>query len=354
MLHTSPTSELSIAGQRVGHDFAPFVIAEVGVNHDGSVQRAYDLIDAAASAGAHAVKFQIFTAAELMSQASEFAGYQTATVAAATPTEMLRKFEFSVEGWQSVAAYTRARGLALIATPFSLSDVATLHLLGLDAVKIASPDVVNRPLLLAVAAMGKPMLISTGAATLAEVTNCHRWLSLAGAQHLFMHCVSSYPTSDADVNLCWIGELMRHFGGPVGYSDHSTDLLAGALAVAAGARVLEKHLTHDCRAAGPDHAASADPAMFAEYTAAVCRAALLVGKPGKHVLACEQDVRRVSRQSLITARAMLPGDVLTAADLRIQRPGTGIPAAELEATIGRSLKTHVAAGTPLTPDMLAA
>ena len=227
---------VKIGDRRLAPGHPTFVIAEIGVNHDGSVERAIQLVAAASEAGADAVKLQLFTAAGLMNGASEFAGYQRDRVADASPTAMLRRYELSPADMAVVVAEIRAAGLLPLATPFSPGDVAALSHLGLPAVKIASPDLVNRPLLACVAALGVPVLASTGAATLDEVSRTCGWLRKWRVPFALLHCISSYPVADADANLCWIAELAERFGVPVGYSDHATDELAGALAVAAGRR----------------------------------------------------------------------------------------------------------------------
>ena len=341
-----------------GHELAAgrptLVIAEIGVNHDGSVDRALELVAAAADAGADAVKLQLFTATGLMNAASDFAGYQRERVADADPAAMLRRYELSADDVATVVAEVRRRGLLPLATPFSPADVATVGRLGLPAVKVASPDLVNRPLLGCVAQLGVPVLASTGAATMAEVSRSCGWLRKWRVEFALLHCVSSYPVAADDAHLCWIGELAAKFGVPVGYSDHTTDLLAGALAVASGATVVEKHLTYDRNASGPDHSASFDPAQFRRYVTLVRRADALRGQPGKRVLPGEADVRRVSRQSLVAARDLEPGQVVAAGDVTVQRPGTGIPAADVARAVGRRTVGSIRRGTLLSWDMLAA
>lgn len=329
-----------------------FVIAEIGVNHDGSLRRALELVDLAAAGGADAVKLQLFRADQLMNGAAAFAGYQKERVDAASPADMLRQYELSADDTQRVVDAIRARGLVPIATPFSLADIATVEALDLPAVKIASPDVVNRPLLMRAAKTRRPLLVSTGAATIDEVNTAVEWLNDAGAAFALLHCVSSYPVPIESANLCWIGELAK-FGTPVGYSDHTTEPLAGALAVASGASIIEKHLTYDRGASGPDHAASADPIAFASYVRMIRQAEALRGVAGKHVLDIECDVRHVSRQSLVAARPLAVGQRVSEADLIVQRPGSGIPAADLTNAIGKRLRRDVSAGTMLSWDMLA-
>jgi sialic acid synthase SpsE len=328
------------------------VIAEIGVNHDGSLARALELVDHAHRAGADAVKLQIFRAQTLMHASTAFATYQLDRVQDATPTEMLQRYELPPEALEEVVEAIRDKGMLPIATPFSPDDVKQIDALRLPAVKIASPDLVNRPLLRHAAQLRKPLLISTGASTLAEIQATVGWLTDWKIPFALLHCVSSYPTPNADANLCWITELARRFDVPVGHSDHTTDVLAGPLAVAAGACIVEKHLTYDRSAPGPDHAASFDPAQFKQYVQLIRQAERLRGQGGRRVLPIEQDVRKVSRQSLVLRRPLNPGDCLREDDLTVQRPGTGIPAADINKVIGQKLTKPAAAGALLTWDML--
>lgn len=344
---------MNVAGREIGPQAPTFVIAEIGVNHDGSVERALELVDVAARCGADAVKLQVFQARMLMHGSGQFAAYQKQQCDDADPAAMLRKYELSGADLRRVVAAIRQRGMAPLATPFSLPDVDTVAELNLPAIKIASPDLVNKPLLAAAARLGVPMFASTGAATLDEVRTAADWLTQWRAPFALLHCVSSYPTPNDAANLRWIAELAAAFNVPVGYSDHTTEMLAGALSVAAGACVVEKHVTYDRAAQGPDHAASADPEQFAEYVRQIRLADVLRGQAGKRVLAAEEDVRRVSRQSLVLQADLAAGQRLSRAHLIIQRPGVGIPAASLEAAVGRVARTDLVAGTMLQWDMLA-
>ena len=347
-------NRLLIQSREISPTAPVLVIAEVGVNHDGRVDRALDLVDAAKAAGADAVKLQLFTADALMSPSCAFAQYQADRCAEASPQEMLRRYELSFEDFQRVVRAIREGGMFPLATPFSITDLTHAERLDLPAIKIASPDLVNRPLLHRAASLGKPLLISTGASTLEEIQATVTWLHEWRAPFALLHCISAYPAAERDANLAWIGELARRFAVPVGYSDHTTDSLAGALAVAAGACVIEKHLTYDRAAQGPDHAASTDPDQFRDYVRLIRRAEALRGRPGRRVLDCEQDVRKVSRQSLVLRTGRKTGDALREQDLVVQRPGTGIPAAELSKVIGKKLLAPCEAGQLLRWDMLAA
>ena len=344
-------AQIKIAQRTISVSNPTFVIAEIGVNHDGSTERALELVEIAARCGADAVKLQIFTATNLMHAQSQFAGYQQKQVTDADPSAMLRRFELSSQDLRRVVQAIRRRGMLPIATPFSLADVDVVADLDLPAIKIASPDLVNRPLLEKAATLGRPLIVSTGAATMDEIATTVGWMRETPLA--LLHCVSSYPTPTDQANLCWIGELSRRFALPVGYSDHTTEIISGSLAIAAGASIIEKHLTFDRSAPGPDHAVSADPDQFSQYIKLIRTAESLRGLPGKRVLDIEQDVRRVSRQSLVAARDLQPGQTLQQDDLIVQRPGTGISAADVSSAVGRRTARSIPRGTLLQWDMLA-
>jgi N-acetylneuraminate synthase/N,N'-diacetyllegionaminate synthase len=239
-----------------------------------------------------------------------------------------------------------------LATPFSLEDVEMVQSMGLPAIKIASPDVVNWPLLERSARAGVPLLVSTGAANLNEISSSVAWLRGWNARFALLHCISSYPTPREDANLCWIAELAERFNVPVGFSDHTTDTISGALAVAAGAVILEKHLTHDRAAPGPDHAASLDSEGFAEYVRLARMAEQMRGGGGKRVLEIERVVRQVSRQSIVTTRDLPARHRLEPHDLKVQRPGTGIPASAWPSIIGQRTSHAIKAGEMLSWQVL--
>jgi N-acetylneuraminate synthase/N,N'-diacetyllegionaminate synthase len=340
---------LEIGGRRVGDGERPFIIAELGVNHDGSVERALAMVDAAAAAGADAIKTQCFRADLLMSGASALAKYQ-ADAGERDPREMLRRLELDDAAMRAVVERARSRGVLAIVTVFSLELVETASAMGWHAYKFASPDITHRPLIERVASLGKPMLLSTGAASLDEAERAFGWVRELGAAErcAFFQCVSSYPARDEDASLGAIGVLRDALPCPVGYSDHTPGVDTGALAVCAGATILEKHLTYDRGAKGPDHAASLDPAQFAEYVRLAHRAGAMLGPRRKRVLESESDVRRVSRQSIVSTRALRAGERVTREMLTVKRPGTGLPPYQLDGVVGRTLARDVGADTPLT------
>ncbi len=327
------------------------VIAEIGVNHDGDLNTAHALILAAAQAGAQAVKFQLFRPKSLLSADAALAGYQAGQ--AASPHELLDTLALGAQSLAPLRDAAHAQDLAFVVTPFGPADVADLHTLGVDAVKIASPDAVNPLLLEAAAGLDRPLWVSTGTAHADELDAAahHATQSPHGA---LLQCVSAYPTPDHAAALGGITALRQRFPGlRVGYSDHTPDEDTGALAVAAGACLLEKHLTHDPAAPGPDHAVSLDPAALGRYIAAAHRAAVRLGPLAKTCQPVEADVREVSRQSLCAARNLPAGHRLVTGDLVVKRPGTGVPAADYRTTLGRTLARPVAQNHLLHPDDLA-
>lgn len=337
---------MKIGSHAIGQGQPVFIVAEIGVNHDGSVDRAVELVRHAKAAGADAVKLQVFCSDTLVHRSAEFAAYQKDRVGAAGPAEMLRQYELDDAALATIADAAAGLDIAVICTPFSRSDVSRAAAVS-AAIKIASPDIVNRLLLMDAIVTGLPMIVSTGATTAAEISSAVRWMSDQDAQFALLHCVSNYPVEEVDAQLCWIQELAE-YGVPVGYSDHVSDPVAGALSVAFGASIIEKHLTYDSSAAGPDHSASLEPAAMADYVRRIRQAERMMGRPGRRVLRCEEDVRRVSRQSLVLKANRQAGHTLTLEDLTTQRPGTGLSAELLESVLGRRLSRPVRGGDMLS------
>lgn len=330
-----------------------YVIAEAGVNHNGDLDTALRMVDVAVDAGADAVKFQCFRASALASRSAVTAAYQQVG-GALTQLELLERLELSDAQLERVRARCAQRGIEFLATPFSISDLRRITALGVRAIKIASTDINNAPLLEAACETGLPLLVSTGAATRMEIAEAVDWLRGwgAGERLCLLHCVSCYPAAVHILNLRAIAELGRAFAVPIGFSDHSVSPMAGAWAVSAGARVLEKHFTLDRRAPGPDHAMSLDPADLRHYVAAAreAEAALGEGRLGMHAL--EAETRRVSRKSLVAACSIPPNTPIRPEMLTIKRPDGGISPADMGRLIGRSLRVAVDADTVLTWDLL--
>lgn len=343
---------MRIGDRHIGRAHATYIIAEIGVNHDGSVERALELIDGAADAGADGVKLQVFSADLLMSRGSRLAAYQE-KAGERDPVAMLRRLELPLEALADLVARAHARGMHAIATIFSVDLVEPACAHAWDALKTASPDIVHEPLLRALASRGLPMIVSTGGASLDEVDRACEWLADARGRLALLQCVSAYPTPDDCAALGAIGELAEGTGLPIGYSDHTTREETGAIAVGAGACILEKHFTLDRGAPGPDHGASLEPDAFARYASLARLAHAMVGERRKGVLDIEREVREVSRQSLVLRRPLRAGERIDPADLACKRPGTGLAPWRLNEVIGRAAARDIPADTPLTEGDLA-
>lgn len=332
----------TIGAREVGPGRQCYVIAEAGVNHDGDFDDALRLIDVAADAGADAVKFQIFEAAKLTRRDAPTAAYQLAA-GGQSQQAMLAKLELAAVQFERLATRARRRGIDFLATPFGVDDLAVLRKLGAPAIKFASTDLNNVTLLQPATALGLPMILSTGAATAVEIDaavgRLREWD--VAERSLLLHCVSAYPTPPNAANLRAIAALAERTGMPVGYSDHTTLTTTGALAVACGACVLEKHFTLDRLRPGPDHAMSLSPGELAEYVARAREAESLLGGGHVGMSEIERDVRRVARKSLCYARRLVAGTRVTSEMLIAKRPGDGIGPDEIERVVGRELVADV-------------
>ena len=341
-------------GERLVGDQQPvLIIAEAGVNHDGSLEQALRLVDAAADAGADVVKFQVFRAAELVTAAAAAAAYQKAA-GACSQLEMLTKLELSDGEFARIRLHCRRRAIEFLATPFGPRDVDRLVGLDVQAIKIASTDLNNPPLLRRAAETGLPLLVSTGASTAEEIAASVARLREWGAVQrlILLHCVSGYPAPLEVANLRAIGALRRAHNVPCGFSDHTGSTQIAGWAVAAGACVLEKHFTLDRAAAGPDHDMSLDPVQLAEYVAAARRAEVALGSGEIGLTAVETDVRAVARKSVVAATRIPANTVLTPQLLTIKRPGGGIEPDQFDRVVGRRATADIAADTVLTWDLI--
>jgi N-acetylneuraminate synthase/N,N'-diacetyllegionaminate synthase len=330
------------------------VIAEAGVNHNGELALAHRLVDTAVEAGADAVKFQTFRADRVVCRGAPMAAYQrTRAATVESQLEMLGKLELDPASHQGLVAHCRRRGIMFLSTAFDRESVDLLDALDVSAFKIASGEITNLPLLEYIARKNKPILLSTGMSSLGEVESAVEVLRAAGAKEItLLHCTSAYPADPADANLRAMVNMGRAFGLPVGYSDHTLGVAVAMAAVALGAQVIEKHFTLDRSLPGPDHAASLDPQELRDLVAGIRAVECAMGDGIKRPTAGEADTQAVARRSVVTARAMRAGTVLTCDDLTLKRPGTGFPPGSLGDLIGRSLACDVAADELITPGML--
>jgi N-acetylneuraminate synthase len=336
---------------RVGkHSIGPglpcMVIAEAGVNHNGNLEMALRLVDAAAEAGADVVKFQTFKSEEVISPVAPKAAYQVQTTGAAeSQLEMVRKLELPPAAFATIDRHCRERGLLFLSTPFD-RDIA--------AFKIPSGEVTNLPFLTYVAKQRKPVIMSTGMSTLDEVAAAVKVVLAAGTGELaLLHCVSNYPALASSVNLRAMKTLEQRFGVPVGYSDHTEGIEISLAAAALGACIVEKHFTLDRTLPGPDHRASLEPRELAALVRGVRSIESALGDGRKVPAAEELNTAAVARRSLVAVRDLAAGTILTEENIVIRRPGTGLPPSTLPTVLGRRLRQDVAAGALLSLEMLA-
>ncbi|MEA3210623.1 MAG: N,N-diacetyllegionaminate synthase [Chthoniobacter sp.] len=348
-------TSLNIAGRQIGLGHPCFVIAEAGVNHNGSLDLARRLIDAAADAGADAVKFQTFQAEQLVTADAPKAIYQQQTTDAdESQFTMLKRLELDAPAHHELMAHTAARGLIFLSTPFDEPSADLLEALDLPAFKIPSGEITNFPLLEHVARKRRPIILSTGMSTLAEVEAAVAAIRGAGDGGLaLLHCVSCYPTAPIDANLRAMQTMTAAFPVPVGFSDHTLGTEVALAAVALGAQIIEKHLTLDRSLPGPDHAASLEPAEFKALLRGIRNVETALGHGRKEPALSEANTAAVARKSLIAARDLPAGEVLDATAIAIKRPGTGLAPARRGELVGRKTRIAVPAGTLFTLEMFA-
>jgi N-acetylneuraminate synthase/N,N'-diacetyllegionaminate synthase len=346
---------LHIGQHIIGEGDRCFVIAEAGVNHNGDIGLAHRLLDAAADAGADAIKFQTFKADKVVTAEAPKADYQkAATSAEESQLAMLQLLELSPTAHTELQAHAAERGLVFLSTPFDDGSADLLATLHVPALKIPSGEITNLPFLEYLAQKGLPILLSTGMSTLEEVRTAVTTLRTHGNTALaLLHCVSNYPAAPEDANLRAMQTMRDAFDVPVGFSDHSLGIEIALAAAALGACVLEKHLTLDRTLPGPDHTASLEPADFAAMVSGVRNIERALGHGRKEPAASEANTSAVARRSLIAARAIASGEVLGPDSIVIKRPGTGLAPALRAEVLGRKARVNIPAGTLLTWEMLA-
>lgn len=325
----------------------PFIIAEAGINHNGSLERAIDMVDAAHEAGAACIKFQAVDAAKLIAAGTPTAGYQARNTGKADMREMVRRLELSRADFGAIAARCAEIGIEFLCTAFDEDFIDGLIALGQKRIKIASGELTNRPSLERFARLGLPVLLSTGMANDGEVDEAVRCLKEAGARDItILQCTSLYPAPPALANLHAMVAMGRRHCVPFGYSDHTLDDHLAVAAVALGASVIEKHFTLDCSLPGPDHRASLEPEALRHMVLRLRETAEGLGSavkmPGPEELATAAIVRR----SWHATRALEAGTLVEADDLILKRPASGLPP---DVSLrGRRLKRSVAADQAIT------
>jgi N,N'-diacetyllegionaminate synthase len=326
-----------------------FLIAEIGVNHNGDIELAKKLIDAAKKSGADAVKFQTFSAKLLAAPNTPKVSYQeSTTLASESHLEMLKRLELTKSQHIELAQYCRKNDIEFISTPYDIESAMFLNSIGVRFFKTASADLVDLPLHCYIASTGKPTIIATGMGNLGEIERVVKIYEKANNPNLILlHCVSNYPCSDESLNMLSMNTLGAAFDLPYGYSDHSLGFLSSVIAVSRGAKLIEKHFTLDKQMIGPDHKASSAPSEFLELVCNIKRVEKMLGIKRKSRQAEEEQMAVVSRKSIVLARMVRSGDILTIDDFRLQTPGTGLDSSFLEKLVGMTVRRDLPEGYQL-------
>lgn len=303
------------------------IIAEIGVNHNGSLEQALRLIDACANAGADVVKFQTFSAERLASRDAPKADYQIKQDGKGSQVEMLKRYELSYEDHKILLNHCSKRRVQFLSTGFDEIDIEMLVKLGIREIKIPSGEITNLPYLRAVSSHKLPILMSTGMSTLEEVEQAVSVLFNEGSRKsdlTILHCTSSYPALDEDLNLNAMVAMQRYFDVAVGYSDHSLGIEASIIAASMGAEVIEKHVTLNRSSPGPDHQSSVEPKELKELVRIIRRKDIMVGSPIKAPSYAELSTAVVARKSIVAKKDIKKGELLTADNITSKRPATGL------------------------------
>lgn len=329
-----------------------YFIAEAGVNHNGDLDTALRLVEAASNAGANAVKFQTFDVSKLVSIEARTLEYQRAGTGREDQLSMLSELELSPADFEKIKATCDACGIEFLSTPFDSQSLRALLDLGMERIKVPSGEITNWPFLKEIAAVSLPVILSTGMSYMEEVEQalnilCHdrRDERSAKAQLVVLHCTSAYPTRADDVNLLAMRAIHERFGVDVGLSDHTTGIEVPLGAVGMGAVVIEKHFTLDRSMNGPDHQASIEPETLKELIRLVRNLERAMGDGEKRPMDSELPARAEARRSVVLVADRSVGDVLSRGDLDILRPGRGIHPGRIDELVGRRLRVDLPAGS---------
>ena len=342
---------VQIATRLVGPGQPCFIIAEAGVNHNGDVNLAHRLIDVAVEAGADAIKFQSFVTEELVTQEATKAGYQVETTGeAGRQYEMLKALEFSAAQHAELKAHCDEGGILYLCTPYEKTSIDMLDQMDIAAFKVASTDTTNIPFLRYMASKGRPVILSTGMSTLAEVEQAVETLRAEGldGKIVVLHCTSEYPAPVSEVNLRAISTMQQAFACPVGFSDHTPGLGASPWAVAVGACVIEKHFTLDRNMVGPDHRASLKPDELAALVQTARNVEAALGDGIKRPMPSELPNKPRMRKSLVASRHIRAGETIQSDDIACKRPGVGLAPAWFDRVIGKRAAKDIPADDFLT------
>nr|WP_027624881.1 N-acetylneuraminate synthase [Clostridium lundense] len=319
-----------------------FIIAEAGVNHNGDINIAKQLVDKAVEAGVDAIKFQTFKTESLVVKNAPKAEYQKETTGSGNQYDMLKKLELSYEKHIILKKYCEEKGLMFISTPFDFESVDLLEKLDIPLYKISSGDLTNIPLLKYISKLNKPIILSTGMGNLGEVEIAVNVIKESGNENItLLHCTSNYPTDYEDVNLNAMITLKNAFKLPIGYSDHTVGIEIPIAAVTMGAKVIEKHFTLDKKMEGPDHRASLDPQELKHMVAGIRNIEKAFGDGIKKCNSNEKNTRKVARKSIVASKFIKLGDELSYNNITFKRPGVGLSPIYVDEIIGKKALNNI-------------
>jgi N,N'-diacetyllegionaminate synthase len=313
-----------------------FIIAEAGVNHNGSLDIAKQLVDAAKAAGVDCVKFQTFIAKNLVSKSAQKAEYQKKTTSGSeNQYEMLKKLELTFDEFVELRNYCKGKEIEFLSTAFDHSSIEFLESLGMNYWKIPSGEITNLPYLIKIAKLGKQVILSTGMSTMDEVRAAYSVLKENGAKEVIvLHCTTEYPAPFAEINLNAMTAIGQSLGVGVGYSDHTEGIEVSIAATALGAKVIEKHFTLNCQMEGPDHKASIEPDMLKKMVDGIRHIEMALGNGVKEPSESEQKNIKVVRKSIVAKCSIKKGELLTEDKLTVKRPGIGISPMDWFSVVG--------------------
>lgn len=314
-----------------------FIIAEAGVNHNGNMKLAKQLIDVAAESKADAVKFQTFISEKCISAGADKASYQKQTVGeAGSQLDMIKKLELSFDNFCELKEYCEKKNIIFLSTAFDVDSAKFLHDIGLETFKIPSGEITNYPLLKTVGQFQKKVIMSTGMSELHEIKDAIEVLNEYGTEDIsLLHCNTQYPTPMRDVNLRAMLKLKDAFQVPIGYSDHTLGIEVPIVAVALGAVIIEKHFTLDKNMEGPDHRASLEPDELSRMVASIRNIEMTLGDGEKRVTDSERENMAVVRKSIVAAVPIKEGEIFTENNITVKRPGNGISPMRWNEMIGQ-------------------
>lgn len=321
------------------------IIAEAGVNHNGSLEIAKRLINEASSAGVDIIKFQTFKAEKLVSKAAKQAEYQKKNIGEGEETQyaMLKKLELSNEQHEELIAYCKSKNIRFFSTAFDMDSIDYLHSLDLGLWKIPSGEITNYPYLKKIASYKEPVILSTGMCELTDIENAINVLVGNGVSKdiiTVLHCNTEYPTPMKDVNLKAMLEIKEKFGVKIGYSDHTEGIEIPIAAVALGATVIEKHFTLDKNMEGPDHKASLEPSELKAMVKSIRNIEQALGTGHKTISESERKNIEIARKSIVAAKDIKEGEIFTEENITVKRPGNGISPMEWENVVGKVAKRN--------------